>query len=135
MHAIVGPILAREGGYAFDSWTPEEGLSRGFAYRRVGDAHYARNVEIRSPRKGRPDPAVACSTIEEFTLAVAERETTFRALVSNLAIAPVGSTDRQEPRRYALVSVIDDHSLSGTPASSSSSHTVAVASEGARQSP
>src|SRR5437667_8458966 len=30
---------------------------------------------------------------------------------------------------------VDPHSLSGTPASSSSSHTVAMASEGARQSP
>ena len=44
MHAIVGPILLKEGCYAFDLWTAEEGLSRGYAYRRVEDAHYARNV-------------------------------------------------------------------------------------------
>jgi len=114
MHAVVGPILMKEGCYAFDLWTPEEGLSRGYAYRRIEDAHYARNVEIRYRRPGRPGAAVACSTLEEFTLAVAEREATFRFLVSNLDVA---------------------YSLSGTPSSSSSSHTLAFASDGARQSP
>ncbi len=89
MHAILGPLLAREGGFAFDAWTPQEGLSRGFAYRRVGDAHYARNSEIRS----RPG-SVVCTTLEEFTSAVAEREVTFRALVVNLTIAPASVRER-----------------------------------------
>jgi hypothetical protein len=31
MHIVVGPVLTRKGGYAFDCWTPEEGLSRGYA--------------------------------------------------------------------------------------------------------
>jgi hypothetical protein len=108
MHAIVGPILAREGGYAFDSWTPEEGLSPGFAYRRVGDAHYARNVEIRSCGKGRSGPAMVCGTADEFASAVAEREATFRALVSNLAIVPAAPTDRQEPRRSVPAAIGHD---------------------------
>jgi hypothetical protein len=114
MHAVVGPILLKEGCYAFDLWTPKEGLSRGYAYRRVEDAHYARNIEIRSHKRGRSGAAVVCSTLEEFSLAVAEREATFRVLVANLGPA---------------------YSLSGTPTSSSSSHTLAFASEGARQSP
>ena len=46
MHALIGPILLHEGCYAFDLWTPQEGLSRGYPYRRLEDAHYARNVEI-----------------------------------------------------------------------------------------
>jgi len=114
MHAVVGPILMKEGCYAFDLWTPEEGLSRGFAYRRIEDAHYARNAEIRSRRRGRSGAAVICGTLDEFTSAVTEREATFRFLVSNLDVA---------------------YSLPGTPASSSSSHTLAFASDGARQSP
>jgi hypothetical protein len=104
MHTVVGPILIKEGGYAFDLWTPEEGLSRGFAYRRIEDAHYARNIEIRSRRRGRPDSAVACNTLEEFTSAVAERETTFRALVSNLdgtSAEPV-----HPPQRHRRVSIV-----------------------------
>ena len=41
MQIVVGPVLTRKGGYAFDCWTPEEGLSRGYAYGRIEDAHYA----------------------------------------------------------------------------------------------
>jgi hypothetical protein len=48
MQIVLGPVLTRKGGYAFDCWTPEEGLSRGYTYGRIEDAHYARNVEIRS---------------------------------------------------------------------------------------
>ena len=72
MHAVVGPVVTREGGYAFDSWTPEEGLNRGYSYRRIEDAHYARKVEIRSRAQGFAGPMVACSTIEEFTSALAD---------------------------------------------------------------
>ena len=48
MQIVLGPVLTRKGGYAFDCWTPEKGLSRGYIYGRIEDAHYARNVEIRS---------------------------------------------------------------------------------------
>lgn len=66
MLSIVGPVITREGGYAFDSWTPERGLSRGYAYRRVEDAHYARKAEIKSFDRGPAAPMVACTTIDEF---------------------------------------------------------------------
>jgi hypothetical protein len=88
MQAVVGPILIKQGCYAFDLWTPEEGLSRGYAYRRIEDAHYARNVEIKSRRR-QPDAAVVCATLDEFTMAVTEREATYCALVSNLKHKPV----------------------------------------------
>ena len=104
MYTVVGPILTKEGGYAFDIWTPEEGLSRGYAYRRVEDAHYARNAEIRSRTHGRPPSALTCNTLDEFTSAVAERDATFRALVSNLeakAVEPVHPPQRH--RRVAIV--------------------------------
>jgi hypothetical protein len=91
MHAVVGPILMNEGCYAFDLWTPGEGLSRGYLYRRIEDAHYARNAEIRSRRQGRSAPTIVCATLDEFTAAVAEREATFRALVSNLEPKPIES--------------------------------------------
>ena len=66
MQIVLGPVLVRKGGYALDCWTPEEGLSRGHTYRRVEDAHYARNVEIRSRNKGSSDQTIACSTVDEF---------------------------------------------------------------------
>jgi len=104
MHTVVGPILTKEGGYAFDIWTPEEGLSRGYAYRRIEDAHYARNAEIRSRGRGRPLLALTCNTLDEFTTAVAERDATYCALVSNLeaeAVEPVHPPQRH--RRVAIV--------------------------------
>src|SRR5262245_61735934 len=99
MHTVVGPILTKEGGYAFDIWTPEEGLSCGYAYRRIEDAHYARNAEIRSRKRGRLLSALTCNTLEEFTSAVAERDATFRALVLNLEATSIGSSDLHDRRR------------------------------------
>jgi hypothetical protein len=81
MHTVIGPILTRDGGYAFDSWTPEEGVSRGYSYRRIEDAHYARNVEIRSPTRRYGQRMVACSTIDEFTSTLAEYQIPLHALV------------------------------------------------------
>ena len=66
MQIVVGPVLTRKGGYAFDCWTPEQGLSPGYTYGRVEDAHYARKVEIRSPKPGSSNKTIACSTVDEF---------------------------------------------------------------------
>jgi hypothetical protein len=71
MAAIIGPVLLREGGYAFDAWTPEQGLSRGYVYRRIEDACYARKVEIRAPGNGSASRILACNTADEFTRAMA----------------------------------------------------------------
>jgi hypothetical protein len=108
MNTVVGPILIKEGHYAFDLWTPEEGLSRGFAYRRIEDAHYARNAEIRSRRRARSGPAMACSTLDEFTLAVAEREATFRVLVSNLDVKLDGPAQPPGVHRRVQIAVVQD---------------------------
>ncbi len=66
MQIVVGPVLTRKGGYAFDCWTPEKGLSCGHAYGRIEDAHDARNVEIRSRKKGYSDRMIDCNTVDEF---------------------------------------------------------------------
>ena len=51
MQIVLGPVVARKGGYAFDCWTPEEGLSPGYTSGRIEDARYARNIEIRSRKQ------------------------------------------------------------------------------------
>ena len=66
MQIVVGPVLTRKGGYAFDCWTPEQGLSPGYTYGLVEDAYYARKVEIRSPKQGCSNKIIACSTVDEF---------------------------------------------------------------------
>jgi hypothetical protein len=66
MQIVVGPVLTRKGGYAFDCWIPEQGLSPGYTYRRVEDAHYARKVEIKSAKQGGSHKTIACSTVDQF---------------------------------------------------------------------
>ena len=65
MQIVLGPIVTRKGGYAFDCWTPMEGLRRGYTYGCIEDALYA-HVEIRSCNKGSSDQTIACSTVDEF---------------------------------------------------------------------
>jgi len=81
MSVVVGPVLTRPGGYAFDIWTVEYGVSHGYVYRRIEDVNYARKVTI--------DRAVAdsgmfdglepledvciCATLEQFMTELIER--------------------------------------------------------------
>ena len=71
MPIILGPVLTRAGGYAFDAWTPEGGLSRGYVYPRIEDAYYARKAESRAPGNGSAGCILACNTADEFTRATA----------------------------------------------------------------
>ena len=72
MHAVVGPVVTRDGGFAYDSWTRERGLSRGYSYRRIEDAHYARKAQIRSAAGSVAGPMVTCSTLDEFSSVLAK---------------------------------------------------------------
>ncbi|HET6308277.1 MAG TPA: hypothetical protein VFG12_13895 [Rhodopila sp.] len=76
MGILVGPVLARPGGFAFDTWTLESGLAAGYVYRRIGDTYYARDATIRSAANDRSacigrltQPAIrACDTLEQFIM-------------------------------------------------------------------
>ena len=50
----VAPPVDRTRGFAFDSWTPGKGISRGYTYRRIDDAHCARNVESKFRKNSIP---------------------------------------------------------------------------------
>ena len=41
-------------------------MPAGYIYGRIEDAHYARNVEIRSRNNGSSDQTIGCSTVDEF---------------------------------------------------------------------
>ena len=73
MSPVVGPVLAKDGGYAFDVWTPERGLSCSFRYPRAEDAYYARRVEIRYFARPNLKTPVSCDTVDEFQAALAQR--------------------------------------------------------------
>ena len=48
MLVVIGPVLTRERGYAFDFWSSGDELRRGYVYRCIEDAYFARKVEIRA---------------------------------------------------------------------------------------
>ena len=101
MTVILGPVLTREGGYAFDAWTPQGGLSRGYVYPRIEDAYYARKAEIRAPGNVSASRLLACNTADEFTRATASLRDAFRKIWKNLdgahgsLLTPSGSCNGQ----------------------------------------
>ena len=78
MAIILGPVLMREGGYAFDAWTPDNGRSSGYIYPRIEDAYYARKAALRCPGQSHARPTVACNTVDEFLRATTVVEATAR---------------------------------------------------------
>ena len=64
MGIVIGPVLRRADGYRFDTWTTGKGMTRGYPYRRIEDAHYARKAEIKA--QGRAVAAIVCQTLDEF---------------------------------------------------------------------
>ena len=66
MGIVIGPVLRRADRYGFDTWTAGKGVTRGYPYRRIEDAHYARNAEIKASAQGRVPSAIVCQTLDEF---------------------------------------------------------------------
>lgn len=66
MNVVFGPVLSRADGYAFDTWTAGNGLTRSYPYHRVEHAYYARNAEIKASAQGRAPAATVCQTLDEF---------------------------------------------------------------------
>jgi hypothetical protein len=66
MTIVIGPVLTRGDRYGFDTWTAGKGITRGYPYHRIEDAHYQRNAEIKASARGRAPFAIVCQTLEEF---------------------------------------------------------------------
>ena len=81
MGVVVGPVLMRPGGYAFDIWTVEHGVSHGYLYRRIEDANYDRKVAINHAVTGSGmydgleplEDICICATLEQFMTELIER--------------------------------------------------------------
>ena len=74
MPIIIGPVLARSGGYRFYLWTAGKGFSASYPYRRIEDAYYARNTLIRTSGQGSAFGAVVCQTLDEFVAKTATHD-------------------------------------------------------------
>ena len=66
MGTVIGPVLTRADGYGFDTWTAGKGVTHGYPYLGIEDAHYARKAEIKASAQGRAPSAIVCQTLDEF---------------------------------------------------------------------
>jgi hypothetical protein len=66
MGIVIGPVLRRADGYQFDIWAAGKGVTRGYPYRRIEDAHYARRAEIKALAHGCPVATIVCQTVDEL---------------------------------------------------------------------
>ena len=72
MTVVIGPVLKRADGYEFDTWTAGREVARGYRYRRIEDAHYARNADIKASAQGRAPAAIVCQTLDKFIVKLTE---------------------------------------------------------------
>jgi hypothetical protein len=63
---VVGPVLRCSDGYRVNSWTTSEGVTRGYSYRRIEDARYARTTAISTLAQDGSAIPIACETLDEF---------------------------------------------------------------------
>jgi hypothetical protein len=66
MSLVIGPVLTAANGYRFDTWAAGKGTAPGYAYRRIEDAHYARNAAIMASAQDRAPAAIVCQTLDDF---------------------------------------------------------------------
>jgi hypothetical protein len=66
MNIVIGPVLRRADGYAFDTWTAGKGMTRSYPYYRIDQAYYAQNAEIKASAQSRAMTAIVCQTLDEF---------------------------------------------------------------------
>jgi len=69
MKKLIGPVLRRDTGYAFDTADAESGLAGGETYRRIEDAYYARRAMMFSTGLA-GDDVIVSDTIDDFNALV-----------------------------------------------------------------
>jgi hypothetical protein len=66
MELLIGPLLERNGGYSYDTFTRVEGLRRSFRYLRVDAARYDQRALAAEAKRGSPCEVRICETQGEF---------------------------------------------------------------------
>ena len=71
MELLIGPLLERNGGYSYDTFTRAEGLRRSFRYPRVDAARYDQRALATEARRDSRCKVRLCETQSEFEQLVA----------------------------------------------------------------
>ena len=66
MELLIGPLLERNGGYSYDTFTRAEGLRRSFRYPRVDAARYDQRALLAEARRDSRCKVRICETQSEF---------------------------------------------------------------------
>lgn len=66
MEMLIGPLLERNGGYSYDTFTLADGLRRSFRYLRVDAARYDQRALIAEARRDPHCNVCLCETQSEF---------------------------------------------------------------------
>lgn len=71
MDLFIGPVIERNGGYCYETFTRSDGLRTSFRYGRVEEARYDRRV-LTAEHAANPRYRIhECETLAEFEAAVA----------------------------------------------------------------
>jgi hypothetical protein len=87
MELLIGPLLERNGGYSYDTFTRADGLRRSFRYPRVDAARYDQRALVAEARRDSRCNVHICETQSEFETLVAA------ATAENPAAAEPGKDD------------------------------------------
>lgn len=63
---LVGPIVSRRGGFAFDTFAAGHGVKPGFCYRTIDQAHYDRRVTLSGSHFTAGRQIEVCESASEF---------------------------------------------------------------------
>ena len=74
MDLLIGPLLERDGGYSYDTFTRAEGLRRSFRYSRVDAARYDQRALVAEARRDSRCNVRICETQSEFEQLVREAD-------------------------------------------------------------
>ena len=72
MELLIGPLLERDGGYSYDTFTRADGLRRSFRYPRVDAARYDQRALMAEARRDSRCNVRICETQSEFEQFVRE---------------------------------------------------------------
>jgi hypothetical protein len=66
MELLIGPLLERDGGYSYDTFTRTDGLRRSFRYLRIDAARYDQRALAAEARRDARCEVRICETQSEF---------------------------------------------------------------------
>jgi hypothetical protein len=62
----IGPVIARDGRFGYDTFSRKDGLRSSFRYQRVEEAHYDRRSMIAEAQRAANIRVHVCDTLAEF---------------------------------------------------------------------